>query len=274
MNILQLLQEEKDSLPLAFTEARNIALACVIEPCSIKPGCVTRARDENRNTLEMFLSAGVNVFYPYYKMVEQVLKRNSAQRIYQFLPMALLHSKLNRKGGQINMGILEFSLPIVAAHALYDSNSSLTVPELLKRAQEVVDSTTQEDVDNLIRAKLIGQEITKIGRGKTYTLNLPQGVRNVREFYEAELKRELASGAHATGVMHNRQFTASFPDISTTYDLIANATGSISERAAEAYRKMMSTPRNLGLGPGLQADFVAVSLYLHLSNAGQEELIY
>lgn len=273
IDIRQLLYSAESDLPLSFREARNISLACVIEPCSKKPGCVTRIRDENKNTLEMFLSAGVNIFYPFYCLAEHVSKNHSTKGIYQFLSMALLHSKLKRQGGQINMGILEFGLPIVAAHAHYDQNSLRSPEWLFSKAQEVVNDTDDTDAEDLIMAKKIGQQITMMGRGKTYNLELPNAS-SVRDFYEKEMKREIDQGGHVTGVLHNRQFVESFPDIKKTFDYFTSQPGSISERAAHAYRKMMAEPSNLGIGVGLVADFIALAIYLDITYSKDKELIY
>jgi len=272
MTILDEVQSAYQALPLAIREARNISLACVLEPLSNKAGCVTRQLDTNRNTLEMFLSGGINIFPAYYHLTEYLQISQSPEGIYQFLNEAILLSKLNRKGGQINQGILEFSLPIVAAHVLYDPNSEQSPDFLFDKAREVVELTTREDFLNFWKAKLAGRDITFHGRGKTYEL-FKHEVNSVAEYYDLELKRELESGGHATGIIHNIQFVESFPDIRHAFSAFENASGRISERAEQAYNAVMTKPGNLGIGPGLVADFIAISIYLALTYSKGEEII-
>ncbi len=272
MEIMQRVNQAYSSLPLPYKEARNMALACSLEPLSEKPGCVTRNFDVNRNTLEMFISGGVNIFPAFFRLTEFLLQSNNPNGMYKFLHMAILLSKMNRKGGQINQGILEFSLPIVAAHVLYDPQSIHDGEYVLNKASEVLISTGPEDFKELWLAKNAGMEITQHGRGKGYHLE-DHAVCSVLDYYKLEYEAEQDRKRNATGLMHNKQFIKGFEDIIQTHDALKNAKGKFSHRTAEAYNIIMSKPQNLGVGPGLIADFVAVSIYLELAYAKDREFI-
>ncbi|GEM_PF-5431221 len=261
--LLQKIWAAHDTLPLPLREARALSLACAIEPLSEKPGCVTRTSNTpNGNTLEMFLAGAVNIFPIYAQLASYVNNHRSAKGMYQFFPQAVLLSKCQRLGGQINLGILEFSFPIVAAHIL--SKNGDDIAEVLSTAQTLVDQSDAADFSSFYEGKQLGREITRISRGKTYHLPEYTGLKSVKAFYEAELARERDQGGRPTGIQHNRQFVECFPTIAETFQHLQQGKGTISQRAAEAYHRIMADQHYRGIGPGLVADFVAIALYLEI----------
>jgi hypothetical protein len=96
----------------------------------------------------------------------------------------------------------------------------------------------------------------------------------VREFYEQELERERQTTARTTGILHNQQFLGGFAQIKEMYLDLRASDGPISARVAHAYQKMMTHEANLGLGPGLAADFAAIAIYLEITYGGNAEKIF
>lgn len=272
MNILDEVRLSYESLSLAEKEARNVALACTLEPISNKPGCVTRYIDLNRNTLEMFISAGVNVYPAFYHLAEFLQQSQNQEGMYKFFHEAILLSKANRKGGQINQGILEFLFPIVAAHVLYDPNNEKGTDYLLEQSSLILKRTNTDDVREFVAGKFAGRDITKASRGKGYEIFI-HDVDNVSDFYLKEYQREMNEKGHATGLMHNRQFVEGFPDIKLCYDAFCKSNKKFSDRLVDAYIAVMTKKENLGIGVGLVADFTAVTIYLALSYLNDQELI-
>lgn len=256
-------------LPLSMREARNVALACVLEPLSDKVGCVTRYVD-TRNTLEMFLTAGVNIFPAYFSLAEH-LQKKGAQGMYTFFHNAVLLSKMHRAGGQINLGILEFSFPICAAHILLDPESKRDAHYLLDHAGDILRDTTEEDVKEFMAGKEAARELSYLFRGKTYPL-YSHNVLNVYDHYVKEYEREIKEGGHPTGVTHNKQFSHRFSEIRTAYEVFQKASSEkFSDRLVDAYEAVML--QDIGIGPGLAADFIAVVIYLALTYANGDEIV-
>ncbi len=265
MDILKQVEAAYNSLSLPEKEARNMALACALEPLSDKPGCVTRYEDSPKNTLEMFITGGVNIYPAYYHLAEQLQKKKSPAGMYTFFKEAVLLSKTNRNGGQINLGILEFSFPIVAAHILYDPSSKGSVDELLVAASRVVKETTQDDVVSFVEGKIAARDISFSHRGKQYEVQRHK-VNSVFGFYEREFERE-SNGGHPTGITHNKQFLDNFPDIKLSFDTFQGSEGRFSQRLVDAYNAVLQKKENEGIGVGLAADFIAVTIYLALNYA-------
>ena len=263
MDILEEVEAAYKSLSLSEREARNMALACALEPLSDKPGCVTRYEDSPKNTLEMFVAGGVNIYPAYFHLAEYLQNQKSSVGMYKFFKEAVLLSKANRAGGQINLGILEFSFPIVAAHILYDPTSKKSVDELLTAAGKVVQETDQGDVKSFFEGKCAARDISFSHRGKEYEVQKHE-VNSVFEFYKKEFERE-SNGGHPTGVIHNQQFLQHFPEIKLSYDAFQSSEGKFSERLVKAYNTVLEKKENKGIGPGLGADFIAVTIYLALS---------
>src|SRR3989344_2943281 len=168
MDILKQVKAVYDNLSLPEKEARNMTLACTLEPLSDKPGCVTRYQDSPKNTLEMFIAGGVNIYPAYYHLAEHLHKNRSPSGMYRFFKEAVLLSKANRDGGQINLGILEFSFPIVAAHVLYDPLSQSSVDELLIVAGRVIQETEKSDLGFFVEGKDAARDISFSHRAKRY----------------------------------------------------------------------------------------------------------
>lgn len=263
MTILDEVNAEYLRMSLPIREARNISLACVLEPLSEKKGCTTRTMDIPGKNLEMFLSGGVNIFPAYYNLTEHLLKIKSPEGAYKFFHQAILLSKMNRKGGQINSGILEFSFPIFMAHVLDDPENKMAPKELFYRAKKNLEKTSEEDFHYFMLGKRAAQEITLIGRGKTYVLP-EHKVSRIIDYYEKEFEREKTNPeGHITGMLHNRQFVEGFPDLRDTYEFFEMIEGNVLQKSEIAYNQMIE--KNPGIGPGLVADFIATSIYLHLS---------
>ncbi len=263
MDILQQVEAAYNALSLPEKEARNIAMACALEPLSDKPGCVTRHEDTPKNTLEMFIAGGVNVYPAYYHLAEHLQRNGNPSGIYKFFKEAVILSKANREGGQINLGILEFSFPIVAAHILYDPSSKDSVDKLLTAAGKVIKETDQEDVVSFLEGKEAARDISFSHRGKQYEVQR-HDVDSVFDFYKQEFERE-SNGGHPTGVIHNKQFLKNFPDIKISYNTFLQSKGKFSQRLVAAYNAVLRKKENQGIGVGLAADFIAVTIYLALN---------
>ena len=272
MNIQQDVARALTALSLPMREARNIALASVLEPLSDKVGCVTRYRDGKHNTLEMFTAAGANIFPVFLRLTEHC-QAHGVCGMYRFFPEAVLLSKANRMGGQINLGILEFAFPLVAAHAILDHKSEKTPFYVLANAGALLRETDVEDVAHLICGKEVAREISFQSRGKTYPVHRPTAS-SVYDYYCQELLRERESvDGHPTGVTHNKQFSCDFSDIRLALEVFENSTQSFSARLVEAYDAIMKKPGNAGIGPGLGADFIALTIYLALSYSHGADII-
>lgn len=260
-----------DSLTLPEKEARNIALASVLEPMSDKAGCITRFRDCNHKSVEMFLSAGVNIYPAYSHLASYVLNNSSVEGMYRYFHDAVLLGKASRKGSQINLGILEFSTPIVAAHALTDPDNARGPEYVFRSATDLLKETSVEDVKELTDGKAAAMEITFDARGKKYPV-FRNDAKTIYDYYMLEFLRE-SNGGHPTGVTHNRQFISGFPDIKLAYDTFMKSKGRFSERLTDAYNTVMAKQENLGIGPGLAADFAVVTAYLALTYSNGLEII-
>ncbi|MBI5390429.1 triphosphoribosyl-dephospho-CoA synthase [Candidatus Woesearchaeota archaeon] len=264
MSIADEVRAAYSHLSLQEKEARNIALASVLEPLSEKAGCVTRERDAGKNTLPMFLAAGVNIFPAYAHLTSFLQEQEKPEGMYLFFHEAVLLSKAHRDGGQINLGILEFSFPLVAAHVLYDPHSNESPDFLFSKATALLHATTPADVSSFYEGKKAARDISHAFRGKQYPV-YEHDVPTVFDYYQQEFEREISSSGHPTGRTHNRQFLQGFPDIQRSWHAYHASEKPFLEKLVDAYHAVMNHPDNLGIGAGLGADFVAVTIYLVLT---------
>ena len=139
--------------------------------------------------------------------------------------------------------------------------------EVLRRAPDLLLSTTSSDVKNLIEMKKIGNRMSGVEEKFPVREHL---VENVFDYYHAELGLEKEQGRR-NGIVHNRQFVEGFPDVKIALDAFLNSRKKkFSEKVREAYEAILEKEK---MGVGIAADFIAVMLYLVFSFANGKEII-
>jgi len=268
-DISKLIQEQESLLTLPEKVSRNVQLACALEPLPDKPGCTTRYRDlKPTKTLGMFVAGGVNIGPAFSHLTSYLMENKSPEGIYRFLTEAILLSKTLRQGGKINQGMLEFLIPLVTAHVLYDAESKSDAGQLFSSASDLLKKTSKEDASELIKAKEYGNMISKVEY--KYPVS-KHDVQNVFDYYAKELAIERQK-EHTTGIVHNAQFTEGFLDIKLAYEIFQNSDQiKFSDRVIEAYNGLFKGHSDLGIG--LAADFIAAALYVAFAYSQGKEVI-
>ena len=145
-----------DSLDIMY----YVILASVLEPIPEKKGCTTRKNDwQDKSKLEYFLISGVNIGRVFYELAERIKDNNYKQPdlIYDLACKAQKESLKNRKGGKINFGIIELLIPIITTQIIEQRNDI----NILDKVEEVLKSTTKEDVQYHCKFRKIARNVSK-----------------------------------------------------------------------------------------------------------------
>jgi hypothetical protein len=270
-DIVELVTAQDRTLSLPERESRDVVSAFVLEPIPPKPGCTTRYQDlKESKALELFLKAAVNVGPHFNNLVQYLQKTGSSEQSYQFLHQAMLASKLNREGGKINQGMLEFMFPLVSAHVLYDSGSQGDPRDLFDKTKDVLQQTNAVDVNWLIETKILANRMSNVVH--KYPVR-KHDVGTVLDYYKKELEVERGRN-NLNGIVHNRQFVEGYPDLRLFFEAFEKSShDKFSDKAVEAYKQLYAMPGYKELGHGIVADFNAVSNYLALAYSHGKEII-
>lgn len=260
-NIILMVNDASETLPVPEKVLRNIGLAFALEPIPDKRGCTTRYRDLKPTiTLEMFTSAAINSSIAYLHLSRYCLEHQTIEGSYQFLLEAMRLSKWARGGGKVNQGMLEFTVPIIATQMLIDPQAKKDPYELLEQTTQRLNETTRKDVRFLIEAKRLGNILSNVET--KYPVNEHPRAKDVLEYYENEL-RVAKKGEQGTSIVHNAQFVNGFKDVAIMLEAFTNSRNPrFSERVNDAYETMLGKQEINPLGKGLAADLVATMLYL------------
>ncbi len=270
--ITLLVNDAEERLPVPEKVMKNIALAFALEPIPDKRGCTTRYSDLKPTiTLEMLTSAAVNSSVAYLHLARYCLEHQTVKGSYQYLFEAMTFSKWGRGGGKTNQGMLEFTVPIVAAQMVYDPRAEKNPLRLLEKTSLYLKETSERDVEYLIETKKRGNVFSNVQ--DKYPVNEHHGVNNVYRYYAKELSEEKGKG-YGTGIVHNRQFVRGFPDVALMLRVFNNSTEEkFSERVNEAYERMLEFQQYKPIGKGLAADLIASMLYLAFTYSKGELIV-
>lgn len=272
-DIARLVLAQDRTLSLPERESRDIVSAFVLEPIPPKPGCTTRYEDmkgKESKSLELFLKGAVNIGPQFNNLVQYLQKTGSPEESYQFLYQAMLSSKLNRKGGKINQGMLEYVFPLVSAHVLYDPKSLGDPRDLFGKTKEVLQQTSAIDVDWLVETKELANRMSHVE--SKYPVRKHDAA-TVFDYYKNEFEIEKKS-KNLNGIVHNRQFVECYPDVSLVFEAFEKSSkDKFADKVVEATNKLYEIPCYKKLGRGIVADFNAVSNYLALAYSHGKEII-
>ena len=246
----------------------NFQRACALEPLSDKKGCTTRYADlSSEQKLEQFVVAGINLGGAILSFLTKI-EQNGPDTLYDSCYDMQVMSKLNRRGGRINQGIIEFGFPLLAAIALYDPHCEKGVDYVCDKAVELMKSTKREEVDKLREMKQFAYLLSRFER------EIPDhNVDNVYSYYQRELA-QAEEEKNLNSIVHNHQFVHGFPDIKSVYQEISQREGNLNYRAVAAYNQVFNQQHYQEIGKGLAADFIAVALFLTFCYHKEEEIVW
>ena len=206
----RLIREVRRRYNLADEVARKFMLASALEPLSNKDGCTTRFVDlKESKRLELFVAAGINSGFAIRHLVDHLIVNKTLIGSYKFMIEAVVTSKLNRKGGKINHGILEAIIPLIATQVIFYDKIKDEPSMIFGLVGPLLSNTGKEDVEDLLQAKRIANKIS--GVEKKYPLRQHKVV-SIYDYYFFEVNAELAEG-NLTAVLHNQQSKAFAVDV-------------------------------------------------------------
>ncbi|MFH1510596.1 MAG: cyclic nucleotide-binding domain-containing protein [Candidatus Woesearchaeota archaeon] len=248
--------------------ATNFQAGCALEPLSDKTGCTTRFKDlSEHQVLDQYVVAGVNLGIAVLDFLTR-LEDGNQRPIYSSCYDMQVASKLHRRGGRLNQGIIEFGFPLIAAMAQYDSENKMGPDYLFEQATNLMKHTTREDVEQLIAMKQFAHLLSRIERPVH-----DYKVRNVYDYYAQDL-HQAEENRNLNSIIHNRQFVEGFPDVKKVYNELNRTTGNLNERAVSAYNKVFHQEHYKEIGRGLAADFIAIALFLTFSYSKEREIVW
>lgn len=245
--------------------ARKFMLASALEPLAVKDGCTTRLADlKDSKKLEFFVSAGINSGFAIARLVKYLQRERTFAGAYRFFPEAVAASKLNRRGGKINQGILEPIFPIIGAQVLCSAKLKSEPLQVFRLATELLKTTSPKDVENLIRGKELANKISDVE--DKYPVQ-KYNVSTVHEYYLSDMITEHLQH-DLTGELHNKQFVTGFHDIELMLGvMLSSEKPGILEKSVQAYDAVRMWYCNK-IGVGLAADHCAICMYIYLSLMG------
>lgn len=247
---------------------RFITLACALEPLSDKLGCTTRSTNISRHLkLEYFIAGAINIGDAFEELCQRVLDdKKQPQLIYDLAYKAQADCKKNRGGGRINQGIIEMLIPIVTAQMIFDQEYKMQPNEILGCAKEILQGTTQQDVEELLKMKRLAYDLSEY---RDRQVPRYDNVDNVYSYYNEELQHS----QKPTSIKHNEEFVNGFPTIIRIHDLIMGSRKKgFNNKVEEAYSQIRKTDHS-EVGPGLTADCTAAGIYLVLSHHPKDKVI-
>ncbi len=259
------LNEEK-KLCLSEIEGKNIMLAASLEPI-YRPDVDL---DDDKKTLEKFISKSTSVSRAFVHMSKYLNRHQSPEGMYKHIFEAQLKNEREKRDGEVSPSLLEFAMPLVAAHILYDPKSQKNPFELFKYAKDILKQTNAQDVNWLIKMR----EKANVLHGKEKYRQYFFPAENVYEYYMKEL--EEAEEEDISTIAYNRQFTEGFKDIRLAFRYFRrkNPQEFIS-KVKKAYKAIFNRReyKNKDLDYKLASNFITAAAYLHLSYDDEKALI-
>lgn len=251
--------QSKNIRPTSREVLRNVVLAGVLEPIPEKPGCTTRSFDLNeRAKLEYFLTGAVNIGWDFYDLAERIKENNFNQPavIFDTALSAQEHSFQNRTGSRINFGIIGPLVPVITSQLVYGEDGL----ETLKRTSDVLRATSKEDVE---WNRQFYELASKFSDSKWHpqTLEVP----NVQEYF---LQTEKIT---ETQRIVQTEYTQGFPISQKVYQIMkVNLDQGLLKGSILAYQEILD---KCGDKPSVAADYIAIAMYLILSDFKEEKLV-
>lgn len=247
---------------------RYVSLACALEPLSDKIGCTTRTTDISAHLkLEYFITAAINIGDAFEELAQRTLEAGRQPgMIYDLAYKAQADCVKNRCGGRVNQGMLEMLVPIVTAQMAFDVNYNASVDQLLEKAKDVLQNTSPEDVQELVKMKRLAYDLSAY-----HDRDIPEypEARNVYSYYFLDLQ----NSKKPTSIKHNEEFVLGFPTIKHMYDLIMNSSRKIFNRKVEEAYTEVRNGNHREASVGLTADCIASAIYLVLSHHPKDKII-
>lgn len=236
-----------DSLDIMY----YVILASVLEPIPEKKGCTTRKNDwQDKSKLEYFLISGVNIGRVFYELAERIKDNNYKQPdlIYDLACKAQKESLKNRKGGKINFGIIELLIPIITTQIIEQRNDI----NILDKVEEVLKSTTKEDVQYHCKFRKIARNVSK-----QFPSTTAYNTCNLYDYYKLD-KNEFENDVH-------KEYITKFERIKQAYSILElkYEDGNLLDISIIAYYSILKECNNYS---GLAADYICVALYFYLIN--------
>lgn len=247
---------------------RYVTLACALEPLPEKAGCTTRQSDVSRHLkLEYFITGAVNIGDAFEDLATRVLDEGKQpELIYDTAYKAQLECSKNRSGGRINQGMLEMLIPIVTSQLLYDPDYKASVSDVLEKAKQVMQNTSQKDVQELIKMKRLAYDLSAYHDRQV--MEYPEA-KTVYDYYASDLKNSNSQ----TSIKHNEEFVLGFPTIRRIYELIIGSERRRFNRKVEEAYAIARKEYHTRAGAGLTADCVACAIHLVLSHHPKDKII-
>lgn len=245
-------------------EGKNIMLAASLEP-------IYRLDMELENqTLERFISKSISVSRAFVHLSKFLNKTNSPKGMYRHLYEAQIKNEKEKWDGEVSPSLLEFALPLVAAHTLYDPKNEKRPSFLFKKATELLKETNKEDVEWLIRMRKKANTLRGNEKYRHYFFE----VNNVYDYYVKELAECDAQNISANA--YNRQFTKGFKDIRLALRYFQRRKSeTFINNVLHSYKAIFRRKDYKGknLDYRLAADFITVGAYLYLTYNDETLLI-
>jgi putative nucleotidyltransferase with HDIG domain len=251
--------------------ARNVMLACALEPLGNKYGCTTRYIDEHPCIkLEYFTTAAINIGDSFQELSQRILSHNYDNTfpvIYDLAYKAQCDAKKNHAGGRMNQGIIELLIPIVTAQMRFKYEGNDYCENTLRLSKQILTETSEEDVNYLVKLKRFAFDLCGYS---TREVQLHSSSSNIFEYYYNDM---ISSPINSTTYLHNFEFVNGFPTVKKIYNLILNdSSKTLMQKTENAYSEIrLKEHKNVGVG--LTADYIAAALYLLLSSNQKEIFI-
>lgn len=221
---------------------RNIVL-CQSLPLGTKPGrSGASGADTPAGKVEHFILAGVNSSWAFYDLADRVLQAGQQPDcIFDLAYEAQDASVRNRLGGKVNYGPIYLLVPVVTAQVLQylEAGTREDVEAILARTGDVLQATTEQDVEFLERFIHLGYEISarhreRIGSPKPPRYPVLRGkYANIwdaaRDYQQIHAVREIMEGYPRSQqvyrfLLHNQE-TGILPATELVYNLLLPQVG-------------------------------------------------
>lgn len=230
-----------------------VTIAFSLEPLADKEGCTTRSVDLPDKPLTSFIIAGI-ASGQYFRRQAEDLRVDPQTPIFKYYTQALESSKRYGERKIINFGLLEIMFPTVAARLVCD-DASQVIPKMI----EIMKQPSQEDVSNLINARMLAWATSRDQEKKSFSGAELQSVGSPWDLY-GELSK------FYPGIVSARQWAEQYdqelPIIRDTVERLRQQ-ADILETVKSVYLDYRKQQPDLKIG--IIADMCAAGLFLYLS---------